>query len=108
MERGGKYGWEAIINSDLELSDLDENAILGAVREGIRNGRLPETTIREEIPVILKKFGLLHVGKLNNAAAVLFGKNLYGYPQCLVRMARFRGTTKEEFIDNQRAEGNIY
>lgn len=33
---------------------------------------------------------------------------LYGYPQCLVRMARFRGTTKEEFIDNQRAEGNIY
>ncbi len=98
MERGGKYGWEAIINSDLELSDLDENAILGAVREGIRNGRLPETTIREEIPVILKKFGLLHVGKLNNAAAVLFGKNLYGYPQCLVRMARFRGTTKEELI----------
>ena len=108
MERGGKYGWEAMINSDLEISDLDENAILGAVREGIRNGRLPETTIREEIPVILKKFGLLHVGKLNNAAAVLFGKNLYGYPQCLVRMARFRGTTKEEFIDNQRSEGNIY
>lgn len=33
---------------------------------------------------------------------------LYGYPQCFVRMARFRGTTKEEFIDNQRAEGNIY
>lgn len=32
MERGGKYGWEAIINSDLEISDLDENAILGAVR----------------------------------------------------------------------------
>ena len=108
MERGGKYGWEAMINSDLEISNLDENAILGAVREGIRNGRLPETTIREEIPVILKKFGLFHDGKLNNAAAVLFGKDLYGYPQCLVRMARFKGTTKEEFIDNQRAEGNIY
>ena len=108
MERGGKYGWEAMINSDLKITDLDENAILGAVREGIRNGRLPETTIREEIPVILKKFGLFHDGKLNNAAAVLFGKDLYGYPQCLVRMARFRGTTKEEFIDNQRAEGNIY
>ncbi|WP_337633499.1 AlbA family DNA-binding domain-containing protein, partial [Prevotella sp.] len=108
MERGGKYGWEAMINSDLKITDLDENAILGAVREGIRNGRLPETTIREEIPVILKKFGLFHDGKLNNAAAVLFGKDLYGYPQCLVRMARFKGTTKEEFIDNQRAEGNIY
>jgi ATP-dependent DNA helicase RecG len=108
MERGGKYGWEAMINPDLKIADLDENAILGAVREGIRNGRLPETTIREEIPVILKKFRLLNDGKLNNAAAVLFGKELYDYPQCLLRMARFKGTTKEEFIDNQRAEGNIY
>ena len=108
MERGGKYGWEAMTNPDLEISDLDENAILGAVREGIRNGRLPETTIREEIPVILKKFRLLNDGKLNNAAAVLFGKELYDYPQCLLRMARFKGTTKEEFIDNQRAESNIY
>lgn len=108
MERGGRYGWEAMINPDLKITDLDENAVLGAVREGIRNGRLPETTIREEIPVILKKFRLLNDGKLNNAAAVLFGKELYDYPQCLLRMARFKGTTKEEFIDNQRAEGNIY
>ncbi len=108
MDRGGKYGWEAMINPDLKIADLDENAILGAVREGIRNGRLPETTIREDIPVILKKFRLFNDGKLNNAAAVLFGKELYDYPQCLLRMARFKGTTKDEFIDNQRAEGNIY
>ena len=108
MQRGGKYGWEAMVNPDLKISDLDENAILGAVREGIRNGRLPEVTIREEIPTILRKFGLLRDGNLNNAAAVLFGVDFYDYPQCLLRMARFRGTTKEEFIDNQRAEGNIY
>ena len=108
MQRGGKYGWEAMINPDLKISDLDENAILGAVREGIRNGRLPEVTIREEIPTILRKFGLLRDGNLNNAAAVLFGVDFYDYPQCLLRMARFKGTTKEEFIDNQRAEGNIY
>lgn len=101
MERGGKYGWEAMINPDLKIADLDENAILGAVREGIRNGRLPETTIREEIPVILKKFRLLNDGKLNNAAAVLFGKELYDYPQCLLRMARFKGTTKEELCGRQ-------
>lgn len=108
LERGGKYGWEAMINPDLKIADLDENAIIGAVREGIRNGRLPETTIREEISIILKKFRLLNDGRLNNAAAVLFGKELYDYPQCLLRMARFKGTTKDEFIDNQRAEGNIY
>ena len=76
MQRGGKYSWEAIPNPDLQISDLDENVIIGAVRAGINCGRLPETTIREEIPAILEKFDLLHDGKLNNAAAVLFGRNL--------------------------------
>lgn len=32
----------------------------------------------------------------------------YYYPQCLLRLARFKGTTKDEFIDNQRVTGNIY
>ena len=79
---------------------MAEKSVLGAVREGIRNGRLPETTIREEIPVILKKFRLLNDGKLNNAAAVLFGKELYDYPQCLLRMARFKGTLSSTYKCN--------
>lgn len=108
MQRGGRYGWEVAVNPDLHISDLDENAIMGAVRAGIRSGRLPEITIREELPVVLEKFDLLHDGKLNNAAAVLFGRKFYNYPQCLLRLARFKGTTKEEFFDNQRAQGNIY
>lgn len=108
MQRGGKYAWEAMVNPDLQLSDLNEQTIMGAVRGGIRSGRLPETTIRENLPTILEKFNLLHGGKLNNAAAVLFGKDFYNYPQCLLRLARFKGTTKEEFRDNQRIQGNIY
>ena len=108
MKRGGKYGWESIINPELQIDELDENAIMGAVRAGISSGRLPENTIREEIPTILEKFDLLHNQKLNNAAAVLFGRKFYDYPQCLLRLARFKGNTKEEFIDNQRAHGNIY
>ena len=108
MERGGNYSWEAMTNPDLKISDLDEHAILGAVRGGIRCGRLPEATIREDLPTILEKFNLSHDGKLNNASAVLFGRDLYYYPQCLLRMARFKGTTKNEFIDNQRVTGNIY
>ena len=108
MQRGGKYAWEAMVNPDLQLSDLNEQTIMGAVRGGIRSGRLPETTIRENLPAILEKFNLLHGGKLNNAAAVLFGKDFYSYPQCLLRLARFKGTTKDEFRDNQRIQGNIY
>ncbi|MBO5182768.1 MAG: putative DNA binding domain-containing protein [Paraprevotella sp.] len=108
MQRGGNYGWEAMTNPELQIEDLDEKAIMGAVRSGIRGGRLPETTITEDIPTILEKLDLLHNGKLNNAAAVLFGRNFYSYPQCLLRMARFKGTTKEEFWDNQRVQGNVF
>lgn len=108
MQRGGAYGWEAMVNPELRIEDLDENTIMGAVRGGIRSGRLPEGTITEDIPVILEKLDLLHNGKLNNAAAVLFGRKFYGYPQCLLRLARFKGTTKEEFWDNQRVQGNIF
>lgn len=108
MQRGGAYCWETMGNDRLNIKDIDENAVMGAVRAGIRSGRLPETTIREEIPAILEKFNLLHDGKINNAAAVLFGQKLYEYPQCLLRLARFKGRNKEEFLDNQRVQGNIY
>ncbi len=109
LQRGGKYGWEAIINEDLKIENLNENLIRGAVRMGVESGRLPETTTIEEIPLILEKFDLSSGdGKLKNAAAVLFGKNLSDYPQCLLRMARFKGTNKDEFIDNQRVHGNIF
>jgi ATP-dependent DNA helicase RecG len=30
------------------------------------------------------------------------------YPQCLLRMARFRGTTKSEFEDNRQIRGNAF
>lgn len=46
MQRGGKYAWEAMTNPDIKVTDLDEHAIMGAVRGGIRCGRLPEATIR--------------------------------------------------------------
>ena len=69
-------------NSDLKISDLDEHAVMGAVPGGIKCGRLPEATIREDLPTILEKFNLLHEGKLNNAS-----------PQCLLRLACFKGTT---------------
>ena len=102
IQRGGKYAWEAIANPDLKISDLDEHAVISAVRGGIRSGRLPEATIREDLPTILEKFSLLHDGKLNNASAVLFGHDFYYYPQCLLRLARFKGTTKDEFITRWR------
>lgn len=39
---------------------------------------------------------------------MLFSNNIDEYPQFRLRMARFLGTDKNEFIDNQRAEGNFF
>ncbi|MCM1041819.1 MAG: putative DNA binding domain-containing protein [Bacteroides sp.] len=104
----GNPGWESFVDEKLRLSDLDEAEILRTVRLGIECGRLPET-IDNKIPVILERLGLSENGKLKHAAVVLFSSrpNL-NYPQCLLRLARFRGTDKRVFIDNQRVRGNVF
>lgn len=109
LQRGDKYSWERIVNPDYKIEHLDSKLILGAVRMGVESGRLPENSLSEDIPSLLGKLNLMSEdGGLKNASAVLFGKNLSDYPQCLLRMARFRGADKNEFIDNQRVEGNIF
>jgi ATP-dependent DNA helicase RecG len=109
MERdGARFRWETFGNNKLQISDLDLEEITKTVRLGIECGRLPET-ISSETNVILEKLGLLELGVLNNAAAVLFAnRELIDYPQCLLRLARFKGTNKSAFIDNQRVQGNIF
>lgn len=64
IQRGGKYAWEAIANPDLKISDLDEHAVISAVRGGIRSGRLPEATIREDLPTILENSVCCMTGNL--------------------------------------------
>jgi ATP-dependent DNA helicase RecG len=60
---------------------------------------------------LLLGLGLLEDDQLLNAAVVLFGQAnqlLPGFPQCLLRMARFRGTTKTEFEDNRQEHGHAF
>lgn len=103
-----KQRWELFENTKLSLQEMDENEILKTVRLGIECGRLPENT-GNNISVILEKFGLLTNGILNNAAAILFAnRELIEYPQCLLRLARFKGTDKMVFMDNQRVQGNLF
>lgn len=106
---GVRHRWELLDDADLTLDDMDENEVIKTIRLGIDCGRLPENT-GNEIPVILEKFSLMRNGILNHAAAILFANRemLTGYPQCLLRMARFRGTDKTEFVDSQRIHGNIF
>ena len=103
-----KSRWESLVNPDLKLTDLDENEILKTVRMGIENGRLPENT-GTDILEILNRLELADGDRLKHAAAILFAKReMSDYFQCAVRLARFRGTNKMEFIDNQQIRGNIF
>ena len=109
MQRDGiRHFWESYPNPSLKLSDLDEEEIKKTVRLGIENGRLPETT-GNDIPTILERFGVLTNNTLTHAAAILFAnKKMSSYPQCLLRLARFKGTDKSVFMDNQRIHGNLF
>ena len=102
------FAWERQEADGITIADLDEDRIRGAVRLGIEGGRLNEAAMTEPIETLLQKSELLNDGKLNNAAVMLFSKKHYGYPQLRLRMARFRGTGKNEFGDNQQTEGNFF
>ena len=102
------YAWERQTAENINISDLHEERIRGAVRLGVEGGRLPASTVTETLEHVLEKLQLLNDGVPNNAAVALFTTKIYGYSQFRIRMARFRGTDKLEFIDNQRAEGNFF
>jgi ATP-dependent DNA helicase RecG len=100
--------WETLQAEGYGLADLDQEEILRTVRLGIAAGRLPEST-GGDIPDVLSRLGLLKDGRLNNAAVVLFGTRfLPDYPQCQLRMARFRGVDKSEFLDQRQVEGHAF
>lgn len=90
--------WENL-PSAFTLEDLDREEILKTLRLGIAAGRLSPSLL-EDPEDALDRLGLRAQGRILNAAAVVFGRRLLpAYPQCQLRMARFRGTNKTEFLD---------
>jgi len=102
--------WESQPAYEFGIEDLDHAEITRTVDEAIRRGRMEEPGTRDPEALLLG-LDLIQHGRLLNAAVVLFGKTdrfMPHYPQCLLRMARFRGVTKSEFIDNQQARGHAF
>lgn len=102
------YAWERLAADSVALADLDENLIRNCIRRGIDGGRIPESALYEPTGGILSKWKLLKNGVPTNGAVLLFSNNIDEYPQFTLRMARFVGTNKNMFRDNQRAEGNFF
>jgi len=102
--------WETMAAA-MPVEHLDAEEIGLTVDTAIANGRLSDPKTRELIP-LLRGLNLLDSSdRLLNAGAVLFGKTPVlqrEYPQSRLRMGRFRGGTKSEFVDNRQIVGNIF
>ena len=102
--------WENQPAPGWSVDDLDVAEIRRTVAEAVRRGRLEEPVSREPTD-LLRGLGLLRDGVLFRAAAVLFGSTErleFEMPQCLLRVARFRGLDRIEFLDNRQFNGNAF
>lgn len=102
--------WETQAALDVGLGDLDEAEVIRTTQEAVRRNRIADP-LTSRIEDLLLGFGLLRDGRLLNGALVLFGRRerlLALYPQCTLRMARFRGRDIEEFVDSRQETGNAF
>ena len=102
--------WENQPAVEWSIDDLDAAEIRRTVAEAVRRGRLEEPVSREPTD-LLRGLGLLRDDVLFRAAAVLFGSTQrleFEMPQCLLRVARFRGRDRMEFLDNRQFNGNAF
>ena len=102
--------WENQSAAGWSVDDLDTAEIRRTVAEAVRRGRLQEP-VSGDPSDMLRGLGLLRDGVLLRAAAVLFGsmeRMEFEMPQCLLRVARFRGLDRMEFLDNRQFNGNAF
>ena len=102
--------WENQPAAGWSINDLDVAEIRRTVAEAVRRGRL-EAPVSGDSSDMLRGLGLLRDGVLLRAAAVLFGSTErleFEMPQCLLRVARFRGVDRMEFLDNRQFNGNAF
>lgn len=99
--------WESEIADGYSLDNLDLKEIKKTLRGAVEAGRL-ESTVTTAAEA-LERFHLRVDGKLFRAAVVLFGRQMLpGFPQCSLRLARFKGTTKTEFLDQRQLDGHAF
>lgn len=106
----GESRWENQPAEHWTVADLDVAEITRTVEESIRRGRAEDPGTRDPAE-LLRGLGLMRDNRLLRAAAILFGRAERleaDYPQCLLRVAKFRGVDRSEFLDNRQFHGNAF
>ena len=111
LERAHREGvrWENRPAEGWSLDELDAPRIRRAADLARQRGRLDAPG--DDPAKLLRGLGLYSDGVLRKSAVVLFGKAEQieaRMPQCLVRVARFRGSDRAEFLDNRQFRGNAF
>jgi ATP-dependent DNA helicase RecG len=100
--------WESLPAVEVGLEDL----AVGEVRRVVAMARAAKRLVapgERNVTNLLRKFKVLRGDVVLQAGVVLFGKEqVFGYPQCTLKLARFRGTDKQTFIDQQRVHGPAF
>lgn len=102
-------GWELSTAEHYTINDLDEDEIIGALNASIKKGRMDASLATEDPAEALLRFKLLINDNITKAAVVLFCRDpMPYYPQCLLRMAKFKGSDKSDLLDSRRVHGNAF
>jgi ATP-dependent DNA helicase RecG len=103
LERAhSKRRWENEPAEGVSIKDIDRAEVFRIVEAARSVGRLLGPG-GNQLADVLGRLNLTRDGKVLQAAVVLFGKQfLPDYPQCELRMARFRGIDNTEFIDQRQ------
>lgn len=101
--------WENLPALDVTIKNIDKDEVLRIIRIAESLGRF-NGPIGRNIVDILRRLQLCdRDGQIYQGAVVLFGKELLShYPQCELRMARFRGTDKTEFLDQKNVRASAF
>ncbi|AMV32072.1 hypothetical protein VN12_08110 [Pirellula sp. SH-Sr6A] len=77
------------------------------IRQSVEAGRFDSSVTNTED--VLLRLNLVIDGRPIQAAVVAFGSHLLPwYPQCSLRVARFKGVTKDEVLDQRKVSGHAF
>lgn len=104
----GEKPWDRWIAPGWKLRDLDRNEIHQTIQDAVQAKRLVGV-LGERPELVLRRLELVTHEGMTRAAAILFGREAGPrYPLGEIRLARFRGTTKDEFRDNRQFTGHAF
>ncbi len=101
--------WDEMVAEGVTIDELDYDEIRKTLNEGVKADRIQASFSTDDPKPILEKLQLIQSNHITNAAVVLFMKEVRSpYLQCVLRIARFKGTEKGSFIDSKHVFGNVF